>query len=790
MEQLYRGIITKKLRRPAVKNAKFIVRVTDSEDGSCVGKKVHLVAGFDPPVSFIPGVRIRFYGRQEKISGRLCVCVKNLCDVRADAGRGSIEAMRKHKIRLNGYEGTEEVVTYADDSDADATDIAGIYELISQIGYGYDKAVEVWDTLRHRARKHEYESVTEMIEDNPLIIQQVNGITYKEAYDLASRLGKATRDSYDLEMYAAATAIVWKFSQNGESFMPLRDLALRLKGVHNRYYPKEEYVRHSDLIRILEAAPKTPRGKVFGTVYFQNFGKTSELKDYRRACYAEAGRENPERDAAADMLCTYAGRVIKSEKEAAELLAKHISNGVESDDFMNSIVGRIEEWNRLDDRQKEAVLTALRHRFCIWIGAAGTGKTYTVKAMAKALLSAGIDVYLLAPTAVAADRLASGVPGAQGMTVHRYAGIQEKESDLLLIESLKEEDDFFLPFLKGGRFIVVDEAAMLDVCAFYHLMLNVNSNDHVVICGDPYQLPAVGPSGYVHQLCRMRLPQIPVVELDVPHRHGNGKGEVYEFASSIRRGELAVPENPQAVSFRGGSKREIVSLVRELYRQGVGREDVMVLVPTKSKPPRSGSDLCADTLNFLMQSEFNPGGEPIPGTPFRVGDPVINVRNDYYQAGRTRVRVKPGNGENGNSNGYPDRHEERKENVYNGYRGVIVEANDEELVVEYLTPSGPKREPYTLGEAPIWLDLAYALTVHKAQGGEADHVIVAGVGEMDRQMLYTAVTRAKKKLYLMSSPEEAEKAVARVRPEPRSGFIVKLLRAMGPFMAAPGEIVI
>ncbi|MDN5375360.1 MAG: exodeoxyribonuclease alpha subunit [Thermacetogenium sp.] len=793
VKQIFRGTITKIFCRPPVKNAKCIVEVFESDDGSCIGKKIYLVAGFDLPVAFRSGVRVRFYGACEKLSGRLCVIVKNKNDIKVDISRGSVEAMKKYGILVNGHNGAKIAATEYEDVNI-ATDIAGIAEIISEIGYDYDKAVEIYDTLKHRAKRQEYISVAEMIQNNPLIIQQVNGISYKEAYDLAKKLGKSAQN-YELELYAAATAIVRKFTQNGESFMPLRSLAFKLKTVHNRYFSKDEHIRYLHLIDVIEKMPRTLKGSTFGRLYFRNFGKNSELKTYRRTCYIEAGKDNPDKDALADMMGVYPAKVYISEKKSAELLAKHISRRPESDSFVSAIVSKVKNWNELDSKQQEAIQTAAKHPFCIWIGAAGTGKTHAIRVLANAALAAECEVVLLSPTAIAADRLTRGVEGVKGMTVHRYARIQEKDSDYLDVEFQNKDNGTSVPVKK--RFVIIDEAVMLDICAFYHLMCNVSASDHLIICGDLYQLPAVGPSGFVHQLCKIGISQIPVVELEVPHRHdekNREKREIYEFASSIRKGEFAVPKDTSAVEFRSGTKKEITVLVKQLYDEGVGKENLMVLVPTKSK-----GEICADRLNFLMQREFNPDGDPVSGTIFKVGDPVINVRNDYYRGNEpereevedTLEPPQEKQQEKRKVKRYeaPERHRERKENVYNGYRGVIVEANESEMIVEYQTTTGPKREPYTVGEAAIWLDLAYTLTVHKAQGGEADYVIVAGAEDMDRQMLYTAVTRAKKKLYLMFSEEEAKEAVSRVRPEPRSGFIVKLLDSLKP-SDSPGEIIV
>lgn len=775
MEQMFKGTIIKKLYHPPLKKAKYIIEVLESENNNYVGKKFYLITNFDLPIAFRHGVKIRFYGSYEKLGKKPCIIVTNASNIKIDTTRSSMEKMKRHKILINGYKEAKLITTKPEDVNI-ATDIAGIAEIINLIGYDYDKAVEIYDTLQYRVKRRGFSSITEAIEKNPLIIQQVKGIDYSKAHELKKKLNIAAQD-YELELYAAASAIVWKEAQSGESFVPLRNLALKLKSVHDNYFPKNEYIKHSDLINVIKQIPQTPAGNIFGWIYFRNFGKNSELRNYRYGCYVDADRKDPDKDALTDMMAVYAAKVYNSEKKAAELLASHISSKPESASFSNKIISQITNWASLDPKQQEAITAAVKYPFCIWIGAAGTGKTHTIKMLAKAVLSAEYNVVLLSPTAVAANRLSEGIAsGVEGMTVHRYAHISEKDSDYLEREFTPEEGK--KEEISQKRFVIVDEVVMLDICAFSHLMHNLTSDDHLILCGDLYQLPAVGPSGFIHQLCKINLPQIPVVELEIPHRHNEReKREIYELANSIRHGELTVPTNAQSVFFRNGTKKEIITLVRQLYNEGIKKEDVMVIVPSKVK-----GELCADNLNSIMQKEFNPDNSFIPGTTFKIGDPVINIRNDYYSPSQCE-------GEKQKVKHELDRHEMRKENIYNGYRGIIVDANEKEMIVEYLTSSGPKREPYTLSEALLWLELAYAITIHKSQGGEADHVIIAEGKNMDRQMLYTAVTRAKKKLYLMFSEEEAKNAVSRVRPEPRSGFITKLAASI-PSSADPEEVVI
>jgi exodeoxyribonuclease V alpha subunit len=342
-------------------------------------------------------------------------------------------------------------------------------------------------------------------------------------------------------------------------------------------------------------------------------------------------------------------------------------------------------------------------------------------------------------------------------TVHRLLGIRPKYGRL---ESRYhcEGKDGKPPF--PADVLIVDEAGMLDAYVFEKVLYAVRDGTRVVLVGDPDQLPPVGPGVPLLDTLQAMLPPhgrgTSVARLTVNHRQGPGS-QIPNLAAQINSGSLRVPQltsNPDVAVDQvpaGTTARQLGPRLVQLAAQyggtwGAGRPwpPVLVLNPTR--------DEVAD-LNRQIQAAVNPGT-----LPFRVGDPVLQAVNNYEAplANQPGMTTEVMNGEMG-------RVVDVQRDAFGNVGRVVVEF-DAARVVEY---DGQAAEAQLL--------LAYAMTVHKAQGTEADVVIVPVLSSMrrgrrrvwNRRLLYTAVTRARQRVVIVTDDPAEVAAVARLGGQSR-----------------------
>lgn len=383
----------------------------------------------------------------------------------------------------------------------------------------------------------------------------------------------------------------------------------------------------------------------------------------------------------------------------------------------------------LHPSQQEAVQMALTQTVSILTGGPGCGKSLTVRRIARLARSAGAAVTLAAPTGRAAKRLTE-LTGMPAMTVHR-----------LVNPRLDTEDDgglFDLADPRQADLIVVDEASMLDLWLAEALVASVPEGAHLLLVGDVDQLPSVGPGRVLWEL--LRVPEIPAVRLTHVFRQGEGS-KITENANKVRCGEMPRSkdefwfievEDPEHIA------NETVDIATRRIPQAfhVDPRDVQVLCPGKSKQ--------AGALNISrrIQDKLNPSAASRPEhwadqRAFRLGDKVMHIRNDYNK------------GRNG---------------VFNGSAGVITDVMPEARSVEVTLDEGETIN-YDFDELDDLIH-GYAITVHRAQGSEYPYVVVplatsAGGLLLRRNLLYTAITRAKKLIVLVGQRDALRAAVNR-----------------------------
>lgn len=405
----------------------------------------------------------------------------------------------------------------------------------------------------------------------------------------------------------------------------------------------------------------------------------------------------------------------------------------------------------LDEMQRTAVKEAVRSGLLVITGGPGTGKTTTINTIIQYFESEGMDIALAAPTGRAAKRM-SETTGYEAKTIHRllelsggmdeHAGFERNEQNPL-------ETDV----------IIIDEMSMVDITLMHNLLKAVVAGTRLILVGDVNQLPSVGPGCVLKDIIDSHACN--VVRLNRIFRQAS-ESDIIVNAHKINRGEPVSLDNKSRDFFflKRYDANVIISICIQLIRQKLPKYvnaspfDIQVLTPM-----RKGL-LGVERLNTILQQYLNPPdgkkAEREHGqTIFRVGDKVMQIKNNYQAEWEIRSRynipIEKGLG------------------VFNGDMGIVREINSfsKTLTVEY--------EERRMVEYPFkeldQLDLAYAITIHKSQGSEYPAVIIPLLTGprmlMNRNLLYTAVTRARKCVTLVGDEKAFYNMEANVNEQKR-----------------------
>lgn len=416
-------------------------------------------------------------------------------------------------------------------------------------------------------------------------------------------------------------------------------------------------------------------------------------------------------------------------------------------------IRKIEELSdlKLDEMQHIAVVEAVRSGLLVITGGPGTGKTTTINTIIQFFESEGMDISLAAPTGRAAKRM-SETTGYEAKTIHRlleisggmdeHAGFERNEQNPLETEVL-----------------IIDEMSMVDITLIHNLLKAVVAGTRVILVGDVNQLPSVGPGCVLKDIIDSHACN--VVRLNRIFRQAS-ESDIIVNAHKINRGEPVILDNKSRDFFflKRYDANVIISICIQLIQHKLPKYvnaepfDIQVLTPM-----RKGL-LGVERLNMILQQYLNPPdakkAEHEHGqTIFRVGDKVMQIKNNYQAEWEVRSRynipIEKGLG------------------VFNGDMGLVREINtfSETLTVEY--------EEGRMVEYPFkeldQLELAYAITIHKSQGSEYPAVIIPLLTGprmlMNRNLLYTAVTRARKCVTLVGDEKAFYNMEANVNEQKR-----------------------
>ena len=542
------------------------------------------------------------------------------------------------------------------------------------------------------------QSVYGVLQENPYrLAEDISGVGFRIADDIASRIGIHTDSDYRIRSGMLYTLL--QASGEGHIYLPKEELffrASRLLGVDVSYMEKHLMDMVVERKLILKETEE-------GTVVYPKRYYNLELDSARMLCEL-------------NILCPEDEYMIQKRIERIEK----------------------ETGTKLDEMQKQAVISAAQHGLFILTGGPGTGKTTTINAIIRYFEEEGAELRLAAPTGRAAKRMTEAT-GYEAQTIHRLLELTGNVDDSSANVHFERNADNPL----DADVIIIDEMSMVDIHLMHALLSAIVPGTRLILVGDQNQLPSVGPGSVLRDLIRSEC--FPIVCLTHIFRQAS-QSDIVVNAHKIHNGEEVILDNKSKDFFF--LKRYDVNVIWKvlvtLVSQKLPRyvdarpQDIQILTPM-----RKGA-LGVENLNQILQKYLNP---PAPdkaerengGNILREGDKVMQIRNNYQMEWEIR-------GINGIV-------AERGMGVFNGDLGMIRSINPYTEVITVEFEEG-KFADYTFKQADE-LELAYATTIHKAQGSEYPAVVIPLLGGprmlMTRNLLYTAVTRARKCVTIVGS---------------------------------------
>ena len=546
------------------------------------------------------------------------------------------------------------------------------------------------------------DSVYSVLQENPYrLADDISGVGFKIADEIAYRIGIHTDSDYRIKSGMVYTLL--QATGEGHVYLPKDELfqrAAELLGVDSSYMEKHLV----DLAMDRKIVQKEQGDQILiypAQYYYLELNTARMLRELDIFC--------PEDEKIVER------RIVQIEKETGTVL---------------------------DEMQKKAVQEAAGHGLLILTGGPGTGKTTTINAIIRYFEGEGAEIRLAAPTGRATKRMTEAT-GYEAQTIHR----------LLELSGMPEDDREGQPihFERNAEnpletdVIIIDEMSMVDIHLIHSLLMAVTAGTRLILVGDENQLPSVGPGNVLRDI--IRSGQFPVVELKKIFRQAS-ESDIVVNAHKINKGEQVEINNKSRDFFflkRYDADiiiRVVIALIQEKLPKYVEAKPFEIQVLT---PMRKGL-LGVERLNQILQRYLNPPDaskkeKEIGQGLFREGDKVMQVRNNYQLEweirGRYEIPIEKGVG------------------VFNGDTGIIKTINEFAETAEVEFEDGRWAE-YSFKQLDE-LELAYAVTIHKSQGSEYPAVIIPLLSGprmlMNRNLLYTAVTRARKCVTVVGSEE-------------------------------------
>lgn len=553
-------------------------------------------------------------------------------------------------------------------------------------------------SLAVKIYEHYGTSVYRVMEENPYqIADHVQGVGFKTADEIASKVGIHTDSDFRI--------------RSGIFYVLLQSVA---EG--HVYLPQKELLRRAvDLLEV----------------------EICDIEKYLMDLAMEKKVVIKEKE---DGIRIYPAHYYYLELNTAKMLHDLNVSYEIPEDAIEKRIRQIEEDAELslDELQRTAVKEAVRNGVLVLTGGPGTGKTTTINAMIHFFESEGMDIYLAAPTGRAAKRMTEAT-GCEARTIHR----------MLELAYTPENNENRMEFARNQEnpletdVIIIDEMSMVDLPLMHVLLNAIMVGTRVILVGDQDQLPSVGAGSVLKDLIKSE--RFPVIRLTKIFRQAE-QSDIVVNAHKINRGEPVVLDNKSRDFFflKRQDANTIISVIITLIQKKLPKYvnadsfDIQVLTPM-----RKGL-LGVERLNVILQQYLNPPDkkkdEKEYGTKlFRVGDKVMQIKNNYQLeweiATKYGLVVDKGIG------------------VFNGDIGRITAINSYTETVEVEYEEKKKVEyPFQLLDE---LELAYAITIHKSQGSEYPAVVIPllqGPRQLyHRNLIYTAVTRAKQCVTLVGS---------------------------------------
>lgn len=551
-------------------------------------------------------------------------------------------------------------------------DMRKIIQMLMPYGVSANKCFKIQKAFKDKA--------LDIVKNNTYRLVKINGFGFKTVDEIALKLGYTPFDSNRVRF--GIQYVLEEAQCEGHLYLPQKELLQKVHDILNENF-SQEVVSNSLVVKTI--CDLANEGILKG-----NNG------------------------------CAYLKKNFEREVFVANEIARRITNSKTqklSDEKINACIEKLEKDNGITfaDKQREAITKSVNNSFLLITGGAGTGKTTVLKYILKACeeLTESESVCLLAPTGRAASRMSEAV-GIQATTIH--SKLQIRESD--------ESNDVVI----DDDICVVDETSMCDMFIFSQLIGSVSQNTKLILLGDSEQLPSVGAGNVLFELLHSPIAR---VELNQIQRQQGDDNPIITNSLAVRECKTNLDYSKDTFKlYHTDSQEEAQDRIVSLFLNKVntyGIENIEVIAPMKKGAAGTNE------LNKAIQNAYNPYRKGTKvfrkgKTEFRVGDKIMQIKNDYSIIWES---VK------GNEKGM---------GLFNGEIGYVTDIKDDILIADF-------DGRIVSFESLENIVLAYAITIHKSQGSEFDCVLMPLLTSqyimLAKNLLYTGITRAKKEISII-----------------------------------------